>query len=79
MIFFCDLLWFLKRFYGVIWLILESSSGDIDCFIGWGLCSPPPIGWGDIDFSLHQQSLWYEDGEDQTETKTIYVASSYRL
>jgi hypothetical protein len=30
---------------------LESSGGDIDRFIGWGLCSPPPIvEGGDIDF-----------------------------
>ena len=43
MIFFVIYYNFLKLFYGVILPVLKSSGGDIDRFIGWGLCSPPSI------------------------------------
>ena len=35
--FFCDLLWIYKTILGVIWMVLESSRGDIDHFIVWGV------------------------------------------
>jgi hypothetical protein len=41
----CD---FFKTAVGVIWSVLQSLEGDIDSFIGRGLCNPTPIGEGMI-------------------------------